>query len=69
MLRNPSVSAYHQAHHTSGADLGKLANKAKPKLLVLTHQLFAGHDHEPLLREVKQYYDGPVVSGQDLDVY
>jgi len=68
-LRSPDVTAYHQAHHTSGADLGKLATKAKPKLLVLTHQLFTGADHEPLLREIRRHYDGPVVSGNDLDVF
>jgi ribonuclease BN (tRNA processing enzyme) len=68
-LRNPDVMAYHQSHHTSGADLGKLAAKAKPKLLVLTHQLFTSSDHEPLLQEVRQHYDGPIVSGNDLDVF
>ena len=42
---------------------------ARPKLLVLYHQLLWGSSHETLLREVREIYDGEVVSARDLDVY
>jgi ribonuclease BN (tRNA processing enzyme) len=49
--------------------LAALANVARPGLLVLTHQLFWGVTEADLLAEVRAHYDGPVVSGRDLDVY
>ena len=59
-LRNSSF-------HTSTLELGEIAKKTRPRLLVLTHQLFWGATDEDLLREIATVYDGPVVSGQDLD--
>jgi ribonuclease BN (tRNA processing enzyme) len=58
--------------HTSSKELAELATKAKPKLLVLYHQMFFGgakDTEEGLLKEMRQFYGGNVVSAHDLDVY
>ncbi|MBI3667388.1 MAG: MBL fold metallo-hydrolase [Acidobacteria bacterium] len=60
---------YHPAFHTSGREVGEIAAKAKPGLLILYHQLFWAATEEQLLREVRQTYSGKVVSAHDLDVY
>jgi ribonuclease BN (tRNA processing enzyme) len=60
---------YHAQVHTSSHELAQLAAKAKPGLLVLYHQLFWGVSESDLLYEIHERYDGPVVSGKDLDVY
>lgn len=60
---------YHRHVHTSAHELADLANQARPGLLVLVHQLFWGATEAELLAEVRARYDGPVVSGRDLDVY
>ncbi len=60
---------YHKDFHTSSRDLAKLANLAKPKLLVLNHQLIWDSTEEKLLEEIKSQYTGKVVSGKDLDIF
>jgi len=60
---------YHSHVHTSAHELADLANQARPGLLMLVHQLFWGVTEDDLLAEVRTRYDGPVVSGRDLDVY
>jgi ribonuclease Z len=67
--RSPDWRAYHAAFHTSGIDLGDVATKARPKLLVLYHQIPSGVPDEDFLREVRMRYKGVVVSGRDLGVY
>lgn len=67
--RIPVWQKYHSSFHTSSKELAELATRARPKLLVLYHQLYWGTSDEDLLREVKQHYDGKVVSGADLDVF
>ena len=67
--KEPRWQKYHAGNHTSTHELGALAVKARPKLLVLYHQLLWGSSHETLLREVREIYDGEVVSARDLDVY
>ena len=61
--------AYHSSYHTSTYELGDIAMKARPTLLVLYHQLFWGDDDEALLRQVRTRYSGVVVSAHDLGVY
>ncbi|MGO8678452.1 MAG: MBL fold metallo-hydrolase [Limisphaerales bacterium] len=61
--------AYYQAAHTSAAELAEIARQAKPKLLVLYHQLFNGCNEATLLEQVQQGYAGAVVSAKDLDIY
>ncbi len=60
---------YHSAVHTSTIELAEIAVKAKPDLLVLYHQLFWGVSEDELVAEVKENYDGKVVSANDLDIY
>lgn len=60
---------YHARNHTSTTELGAIAAKAKPRLLVLTHVLFWGATEEEMLREVAQTYSGKVAVGRDLDIY
>ena len=61
--------AYHQAFHTSTGELGALATRAKPVLLVLSHLLFFGCSEAQLLAELAAKYSGPVALGEDLGVY
>lgn len=60
---------YHAHAHTSATQLGDIAKEAKPKLLILNHQLFFGSSEEKLLSEVRSRFDGRVVSAHDLDIY
>jgi ribonuclease BN (tRNA processing enzyme) len=67
--RPPVWQRYHSAFHTSTRQLGEIATKAKPGLLILYHQLFWGRSDDDLVNEVRQFYDGKVVSGTDLAVF
>mgnify|MGYP006277258377 CR=1 FL=1 len=61
---------YHGAAHTAATELGELAARVKPKLLVLTHVLPHGEPEERLLAELKEGgWKGPSVLGRDLDVF
>lgn len=60
---------YHAASHTSGIELGELAERARPGLLVLTHQLLWGATPDELLAEIREGFTGRVVYGNDLDVF
>jgi ribonuclease BN (tRNA processing enzyme) len=67
--RAPEWQAYHARAHTAAPDLGRIATRARPGLLVLTHQLLWGSTPEALVAEVRSTFDGPVVYGNDLDVF
>ncbi len=67
--QEPEWQEYHAAVHTSASQLGELAREARPKLLVLYHQLYWGASDDELLDEVRSRYDGEVKSGTDLEVY
>jgi ribonuclease BN (tRNA processing enzyme) len=60
---------YHGDAHTSSTELAAVARRARPRLLVLYHQLFWGASEGELLAEVNREYDGETVSGHDLDVF
>jgi ribonuclease BN (tRNA processing enzyme) len=60
---------YHARYHTSASEVAEVATKARPGLLVLTHQLLWGSSDAELLAEVVKGYAGRVVSGRDLGVY
>ena len=68
-LAPPDWQAYYRVSHTSGVELGELAARARPGLLVLYHQLMWGASEAELLAEIRQSFDGPVVFANDLDVY
>ena len=61
--------AYHAGSHTSTTELAALATRARPKLLILYHQLYWGATDDDLLREVRSGYAGAVVSAKDLGIY
>ena len=65
----PAWQRYHAQVHTSTHELAQIAAQARPGLLILYHQLFWDTSEEDLLAEIQDRYDGPVVSGRDLDVY
>lgn len=67
--RSPEWQRYHAASHTSAVQLAQLANRVKPGLLILYHQLYWGTTDAELLDEVRKHYTGKVVSGKDLEVY
>jgi ribonuclease BN (tRNA processing enzyme) len=58
---------YHAGSHTSTVELADLARRARPRLLVLYHQLYWGATDEDLIRELRAAgYSGEVVSASDL---
>ena len=67
--RSPDWQRYHAAAHTSASELARIATRARPKLLVLYHQLLWGSTAEQLVGEIAAHYDGRVVFGNDLDVF
>jgi ribonuclease BN (tRNA processing enzyme) len=60
---------YHSTFHTSAIEVGELAARARPKLLVLTHILFFGESGDEILAEVRSRFPGQIVLGSDLGVY
>lgn len=48
-----------EGNHMTGTQVGMLATQAKVKLVLLTH-LPPLRPHEPIIREVKEVYSGPV---------
>jgi ribonuclease BN (tRNA processing enzyme) len=72
--RPPALQKYHSTFHTSTTALAEIANAAKPKQLVLYHQLFRPQDEDNvdkvLIDELhKAGFTGPVASAHDLDVF
>ena len=67
----PAWQAYQRRYHTSSRQLAELATRARPKLLVLYHQIYLRDtsNREDLLQEMREAYKGRFVSGLDLDVY
>jgi ribonuclease BN (tRNA processing enzyme) len=65
----PARQVYHAQAHTSATQLGDIATRARPGLLILYHQLFFGSSDEVLLGEVRSHFPGRVVSARDLEVY
>ena len=65
----PGWSEYLREFHTSSTELVQIAAKARPKLLVLYHQLIRGTTDKALVQEVRKDYRGRVVSAHDLDRY
>ena len=67
--RPPEWQSYHSRYHTSSRQLGAIASRARPGLLVLYHQLIWSSTEAELVKEVQSAYDGKVVSAHDLDVF
>jgi len=63
---------YISSFHASTRELAKIAAEAKPGLLILYHQMFFGgrvDTEEGMLNEIRQTYNGKVVSAHDLNIY
>ena len=68
--RPPEWQRYHARAHTSTDELALLATRARPRQLVLYHQLYWGTDDAGLVAEVgRAGYARGVVSAGDLGVY
>jgi ribonuclease BN (tRNA processing enzyme) len=67
--RIPAWQRYHSNVHTSSHELAAIASEVQPDLLILYHQLFHGVSEQEILEEVRERYNGEVVSGKDLEVY
>ena len=68
---SPEWQRMRRAYHTSSSQLGELATRARPGLLILYHQSyqFTESTEEDLMREMRAAYRGRFVSGHDLDVF
>jgi len=72
---SPRSQEFRRCHHTSSAELARIANEVRPSLLVIYHRSNAGGgsarlDHEQvLIDELKRDYAGEVVAARDLDVF
>jgi len=60
---------YFSKHHTSTYELGEIASKINPKLVVLYHIIFSGASEQELIDEIARKYKGKVIAGKDLDVF
>lgn len=64
-------AAYFSAFHTSALELGDIAAKAHPKLLVVTHYVSLGkpgEDDAHLTNEIHEKFHGQMIVANDLDV-
>jgi ribonuclease BN (tRNA processing enzyme) len=70
MTRPPEWQRYHKNAHTSTTELAALALRARPKQLVLYHQLFWGTDDAGLIREMRTAgYTALLDSARDLAIH
>jgi ribonuclease BN (tRNA processing enzyme) len=68
-LRPAEWQAYHSRYHTSARQLGAIASRASPGVLVLYHQLIWSSTEDEILTEVRSAFSGTVISAKDLDVF
>jgi ribonuclease BN (tRNA processing enzyme) len=68
-LKEPHWKEYFRTFHTSPKELGDIATKAHPKLLVLYHLSMEKLPEEDLVEQVRTNYSGKFVSAKDLEVY
>ncbi len=67
--KEPKWQAYHRAHHTSSYELGEIAQRVQPGLLVTYHTLYWGGKDGDILEQIRSCYGGRVVIGEDLQVF
>jgi ribonuclease Z len=60
--------AYSAKYHTTTGQLADIANRTKPKILIVYHTSGRTPD-EQLLGEIQRTYSGKVVIGHDLEIY
>jgi ribonuclease BN (tRNA processing enzyme) len=68
-LKEQHWKDYFRTFHTSPEELGDIARRAHPKLLVLYHLVLEKRTEEDLIEQVRQSYTGQFVSAKDLDVF
>lgn len=68
-MQIPHWNEYFKAFHTSPAQLGDIARRAHPGLLVTYHEVLLGLPEEDLAGQIKGNYSGQWVSAKDLEVY
>jgi len=69
IVESKQKQAYFKVFHTSPTELGDIATRARPKLLVLYHQVMGETTEEDLVQQVREHYTGKFVSARDLGVY
>jgi ribonuclease BN (tRNA processing enzyme) len=60
---------YHSSSHTTSTELARVANAARPGLLVLYHVAVYSAPPDSALKEVQAVYKGRVVMANDLDAF
>ncbi|HKD03986.1 MAG TPA: MBL fold metallo-hydrolase [Terriglobales bacterium] len=68
-LKTEHWKKYFSDFHTSPEELGDVARRAHPKLLVLYHLSMEKLPEEDLVEQVRKAYGGKTVVGRDLDIY
>jgi ribonuclease BN (tRNA processing enzyme) len=58
---------YVSEYHTTAPQLGELAARANPHLLVISHNGRVGADADSIMAMVRRGFHGRVVMGRDLD--
>jgi ribonuclease BN (tRNA processing enzyme) len=65
--RPEAFKSFAGKYHTTTAQLADLAQRAKPKLLILYH--YSGISNVEIFDEMQSLYPGHFVIGRDLDIY
>jgi ribonuclease BN (tRNA processing enzyme) len=68
-LKEEHWKEYFRTFHTSPAELGEIARQARPKLLVVYHQVLEKLPEADLEKQIRKEYSGDWVSARDLGVY
>ncbi len=68
-LNDEHWKEYFRTFHTSPAELGEIARRARPKLLVVYHQSLEKLPEADLVEQIKKEYSGEWLSARDLGVY
>ncbi len=68
-LKEEHWKEYFRTFHTSPAELGEIARRARPRLLVVYHQVLEKLPEADLVKQIRKEYSGDWVSARDLGVY
>lgn len=68
-LKTAHWKEYFHEFHTSPEELGDIARRAHPKLLVLYHLSLEKLPEEDLVEQVRKAYAGKMAVGRDLDIF
>jgi len=68
-LHEEHWNSYFKTFHTSPAELADIARRARPKLLVVYHQVLERLPEEDLAQQIGAEYRGNWVMGKDLGAY